>query len=182
MKITQIFFLVIVTYLTTCRPERSPEPTLPDYYFGTATALKNGQVWETNPFCKFPKYKYDRFFIEFNLLKSDFSRTEELSFEDVPIMPGTYHVIHKYGSGDSMVSADYSYWDYDQFNGGYNVSETGDPSTNFITIESFDTLTKEVKGRFSVIFGVYQYPINLSDPPDTIKITDGQFHGKVIRD
>jgi hypothetical protein len=60
--------------------------------------------------------------------------------------------------------------------GDYGIIEAD--SSSFVMIDSYDTVSREIKGWFDLLFTAIHKPS--SDAPDTIRITKGVFHGKVL--
>jgi hypothetical protein len=69
-------------------------------------------------------------------------------------------------------------WDADQPLGGYHILES-DSSTNVVSLTAYDTLSKEIKGTFNLSFIVSGRPY--PSYPDTIRLKNGQFSGKIIK-
>jgi len=91
---------------------------------------------------------------------------------------GTYPVLDNPPQlRDSVERAKYYYLDQDVLYGVYKVLESD--TTNAITISSYDSVSREIKGTFNVTF----VPEHLPYPgaPDTIRFRNGQFHTKIIK-
>lgn len=107
-------------------------------------------------------------------LKDGYFRCKRLSFHKVPVLTGRHLIDH---SVDTLIGARYFYVDHDVVYGVYKVLESD--STNAITISSYDSVSREIKGSFNVTF----VPEHLPYPgaPDTIRFRNGWFHTKIIK-
>lgn len=106
-----------------------------------------------------------------------FTSGEIFSIVKIPFIPGTYQVYNTLiQTNDSIAGALFGYIDYDEFKGNYTILESD--SSSFVTLESYDTITKEIKGRFDLTFikDIKPYP----EASDTIRFRDGYFHTKII--
>ncbi|MBK8923611.1 MAG: hypothetical protein IPM81_19315 [Saprospirales bacterium] len=78
---------------------------------------------------------------------------------------------------DGLVGSHYFFNDDDFLLGYYDVLEAD--SSSFMTILSYDTVTREVKGTFEATYIVKQRPY--PGAPDTIRLRNGVFHTKVLQ-
>jgi hypothetical protein len=107
---------------------------------------------------------------------------EGLDFIKVPLIPGRYKVI-KFSfecNENDPVYADFGTYsdDGDVVQDLYEVLESEE---NYITIESFESKNREVKGKFQVTFIIHQRSVNdPSNLPDTLRFTNGVFHTKIL--
>lgn len=172
MKAYQIAFILLVL-LAACSKEPEPEPPAGPWW-GETTALENGMNWNGSPFAIFDKKDSSRMSIQIDSLKYGYFRCKNLYFSKVPVYPGTY-IIDR--SVDTLIGSKYFYLDHDVLYGVYIVLESD--TTNAITISSYDSVSREIKGSFNVTF----VPEHLPYPgaPDTIRFRNGQFHTKIIK-
>lgn len=167
-----IFFLLIAS----CGKEYQ-EPTISPYW-GEVTVEKNDVLWKGKPYAAVNKKFSDRLDIIIDSLDENGLVWEALSFYKVPSRSGTYRIFDTTSQEqDSLVGSRFYYVEVDILYGVYIVLEAD--SSSFITLTSYDTVSKEVKGTFDVTFikGVKPYP----DAPDTIRLRNGNFHTKVIK-
>ena len=76
---------------------------------------------------------------------------------------------------DSLVGASFSYWEADLALGYYTVLESD--SSSFVTLTSYDPVTKELRGTFDITFIVAHRPY--AGAPDTLRVRNGVFHTRV---
>jgi hypothetical protein len=171
-----IFWMLAIAglYISCKDPDPAP-PTLPDDYWGEASAQKNGQLWTANPACyisiidgKTINLQLDSFFAEYYL-------KEALHFSGIPFDTGTYEVARLDITQDENVEASHGYFDDDVSIGAYQILETD--GSNFLVLESYDILSKEIKRKFDLTFIVSKRPY--PGAPDTIRFREGKFHGKL---
>jgi hypothetical protein len=173
-----IFFAILVAIgLASC--DKTPESyPLPSYYWGNASALLNGQNWIGHPFAGVHINNIKGFSININVLDgSNIYKLEELNFAQIPFVPGKYALHNPVpGVNDDLTRGAYFILDDDVTLGNYIVLESD--SSSFITLMSYDSLAKEVKGTFDVTFIVDHKA--RPDSPDTIRFKNGQFHTKFV--
>lgn len=169
--------LLLLFFITSCKKEPKISPPN-DPHWGEAMAGKNGILWTATPYAAANRnvgYGLDILIDsldEYHLLR------ERLSFYKVPIIPGTYLVSNTLPqTNDSLVGSALFYVDVDILYGVYDILEAD--SSSFITLISYDTVTKEIKGTFDVTFiaSIKPYP----GAPDTLRLRNGTFHTKVIK-
>lgn len=175
IRLTQLSLCLII--IAAC--QKSPSvPEAPVVYWGTVGVNKNGVAWAASSsvsiHTKFEN-KLNISFIQFD--KYGFKR-EKCGIFKIPAFAGTYPLHNtSIQVDDSLVGANFFYNDDDFLLGYYNVLEAD--SSSFVTIASYDTITKEVKGSFDIIFKVGQRPF--PGAPDTIHMENGVFHTKVLK-
>lgn len=173
MRYSLFCFLAITLYIS-CKKD-PPQPVEPSPFWGEASATINGKVWTAQPTAvvSFPHghgwdIAIDSF--EFGILR------EVLGIYKLPFTPGTYPVINTIAQvNDSLVGGGFSYWTGDQSDGRYTVLETD--SSSFVTMQSYDSITKELRGTFDLTFIVFHRPYPAA--PDTLRVRNGMFHTKV---
>ena len=170
-------FLMISTIFLSCKQEAPPISTLSERYWGEASAQQNGQFWKANPVCWVDRVDDFTLVVQLDSFYSGvsgYSLRESLTMAKIPPAPGEY-TVHKYQQYATKTRASLGIWDDDQPLGDYEIVEA-DSATNKVTILSYDTLSKEIKGTFNLTFKVTKRPY--PDYPDTIRYTNGVFHGK----
>jgi len=175
-----IYFFAAISILSACNKKADIEPVLPPNYWGEATAEKNGQLWSAHPGCwidlvdkKSIVVELDSFFKGRRL----YYLAESLIIAKIPPIPGTYKVERSFVD-TAGTNSHFGFWDDDQPLGLYNILES-DSATNRVTLASYDTLTKEIKGSFNLTYIVVNRPY--PHTPDTIRFRNGQFHGKLVK-
>lgn len=168
---------MLLILLTSCEKEsQTSEQEGP--WWGEAAAEKNGNPWEGNPYAVTSKNFPDRLDIFLDSLDGNNLPREALSFYEVPLVSGTYPVLDAPPQvKDSLVRSKFYYLEVDILYGVYKILEAD--SSSFITITSYDSVSKEVKGTFDVTFITEIKPY--SSAPDTIRMRNGAFHTKVIK-
>ncbi len=171
------YFIAILLLLAVSCKKGSEIPEEQNPYWGTVTVDKNGVPWTALPSVSIsPKFK--------DKLNFNFTQVDELGFKrekcgiiKVPAQEGAYPLSNtSIQVDDGLVGSNYFFNDYDLLLGYYDVLEAD--SSSFVTITSYDTLTREVKGAFEATFIVRQRPY--SGAPDTIRLRNGIFHTKVL--
>ena len=177
MKAYQIAILQLVLLLAACSKEPAPEPPAGPWW-GETRALENNQIWQGKPYAVVSKDYPTRVLIAMDSVSNGYYVTKGLNFYRIPLRVGTYPVLDNPPQiRDSVERAKYYYLDYDVLYGVYKVLESD--TTNAITISSYDSVSREIKGSFNVTF----VPEHLPYPgaPDTIRFRNGQFHTKIIK-
>jgi hypothetical protein len=169
--------IYIALILTSCTQEpQEPAPEGP--WWGEASATKNGISWIGKPYAVTSKEYSDRVNISIDSLMNDYYTTKSLEIYRVPVYLGTYRIFDNLPKiNDSIVRAKYYFVDYDVLYGTYKVLESD--SSSFITVTSYDSVSKEVKGTFDVTLVKEISPG--PNAPDTIRFRNGMFHTKVIK-
>lgn len=168
---------MLLILLASCEKEPQP-PQQEGPWWGEAAAEKNGIQWEGSPYAVVSKNFPDRLTIFLDSLDKNSLRREQLSFYRVPLIGGTYPVLDAPPQvEDSLVRSTLYYVEVDVLYGVYKILEAD--SSSFITITSYDSVSKEVKGTFDVTFITEIKPY--ASAPDTIRMRNGTFHTKVIK-
>ena len=170
-----LFLFLIATVFISCK--KDPAPVVePSPFWGEAAATINGKAWAAQPTAWVNPVHKNNWYIEidsfdrFNILR------EGLNLKKIPFIPGTYPVVNTDSQvNDSLVGASFSYWEGDLGLGYYTVLESD--SSSFVTLESYDPITKELRGRFDLTFIVAHRPY--AGAPDTLRVRNGRFHTKV---
>ena len=168
-----VFCVFISFFLACCSdPEK---PSLPDDYWGEASAERNGKPWITNPACWIDRNDNTNIVVQLDSFIDSYYLKESLIILGIPPFLGTYKV-HKATAAIELNSS-LSMWDADFPIGGYILLEA-DSNTNLVTLASYDTLSKEVKGTFNLTYVFVSKPF--PDYPDTLRFKNGKFHGKIL--
>lgn len=177
MKIFNIICLGLSLIFFSCKKENPGEnPKLSPNHWGESSAQKNGLSWTADPVCWIDIVDHSTMHIELDSTINGYFLTESLSFHEVPAMTGSYDISKSAGSPNGEADAYLYFWESDVPLGLYHVLE-GHP--NQLTISSFDTTSKEIKGSFTLTLLVDHRPY--PGAPDTIRFTNGQFHGRLYK-
>jgi hypothetical protein len=152
-----------------CKKQQDPAPQISSDYWGDASAQINGKLWTAHPVCWIDVIDHKTITIQLDSFYNITQLAEDLFFAHIPPKPGTYkvsRVVYNPNAPDALSSAL-----------GYDILETA--NINEIVVESYDTLSKEIRGTFDVTFIVSGRPYPNS--PDTLRLQDGKFHGKLIK-
>jgi hypothetical protein len=169
-----LFSLFSLVAITSCAP--TPEkPSLDEGYWGEASALRNGETWRTNPACWISQIDKTTLIVQLDSFIDKYYYKEGLIINGIPPQVGTYPV-KKFKGNEINLHSVLSMWDYDLPLGGYHLLES-DSNTNRVTLLSYDTLTRELTGSFNLSFLVSGRPY--PSYPDTIRFTNGFFHGRL---
>jgi hypothetical protein len=169
--------IYIALILASCTKDPT-EPAPEGPWWGDARADKNGTSWVGKPYAVTSKEYSDRVNLSIDSLEYGYYLTKSLEIYRVPLRQGTYPIFDNLPKiNDSIVRAKYYFVDYDVLYGTYKVLESD--SSSFITITSYDPVSKEVKGTFDVTLVKEIAPG--PNAPDTIRFRNGMFHTKVIK-
>ncbi len=173
MKI-QTLMLACLLCLAACYRTPPPEDNSP--YWGTTEAIKNGTPWVGEPF-SFVNINHGKGLeIIIDSVYTSGFRKESLSFSKVPFQPGKSPLVNTFPqTDDGLAGAHYFILEDDIILGNYTVLESD--SSSFITLTSYDSTSKELKGIFDITFIVDHRP-NASYP-DTIRFRNGRFHTRL---
>ncbi|MFN0214141.1 MAG: hypothetical protein ACKVT2_07780 [Saprospiraceae bacterium] len=170
----QILILAFLFGLAACDKNLPPADDSP--YWGTTEALINGKQWSGEPFSFININHGKGFQIIVDSLDKYGIRREALSFSKVPFQPGKSLLINTFPqTDDGLVGAHYFILDDDVILGNYKVLESD--SSSYITLMSYDSISRELKGTFDITFIVDHRPD--ASYPDTIRFRNGQFHTRL---
>ena len=150
-----------------------PGPSV--HHWGIAEALQNGILWKANPICQVQDSSEQTAFISLDSFTSRW--TEILSFSEVPCVPGTYDIRPSTWPPDGIPSAHFYYWNYDVAAAEYIPLEG---SGNRLVVESYDPVSREIRGLFDLDM-VLQQRQGYLEAPDTIRFSNGKFHGRLYK-
>jgi len=175
MKIKIVYFFVF-SLLFSCQKEVSP-------YWGNAEMNFNGRKWETRQVvCEFMKGKClnPEIIIVFEKYDQPTLTTEMIAIGKLPSAKG----VHKISKIDYQnypdctyphANASYRTYEIDATKESYEILEGEE---NYVEITDFDENSKEVKGRFYLVF-IVRSKWSQSVLPDTLRFTEGRFHARV---
>lgn len=172
----RFYALLICIVFIACKKE--PAPVLPGpsaNHWGAADALQNGILWKANPLCSWQDSIEHTAFIHLDSFSTRW--TEILSFSEVPCIPGTYEIRPSTWPEDGIPSAYFHYWNYDFAAATYTPLEG---NGNRLVIESYDPVSREIKGLFDVVMVLQQWQ-GYPEAPDTIRFINGKFHGRLYK-
>lgn len=171
-----LLLLVAIIIFVSCKKEEPTPVKEPSNFWGEASATINGTPWTAQPIAWVNLiYKNNWLFSIASFDQSGILR-KSLSLIKVPFTPGTYPIVNSDAQvNDSLVGADFRYWEADLGLGYYTVLESD--SSSFVTLASYDPVTKELRGTFDLTFIVSHRPY--AGAPDTLRVRNGRFHTKV---
>ncbi|MDX1913760.1 MAG: hypothetical protein SFV22_19850 [Saprospiraceae bacterium] len=178
MKFHTATFAFFCSLLLSSCDKTYPLPTIEELgYWGSASAIRNNMSWTGAPISVAidNDYQGKGFQISIDSLDKYGIPQESLTFSKVPFQPGKSYLFDTYQqTDDGLVGAHYFILDDDVLIGSYKVVED---STSFITLTSYDSTSRELKGIFEATFVVEHRP----DPtyPDTIRFRNGHFHTRL---
>jgi hypothetical protein len=171
------FFWILITagLYTACKDPVPEPPSLSDDYWGESSAQKNGELWTADPSCFIDIIDGETINIALDSFFESYYLKEGLYFREVFAEIGTYKIVKWNAVKDGQTDAFLNVWSGDQSLGAYDILESD--STNRLILESYDTLSKEIRGKFDLTFIVRKRPY--PNAPDTIRFREGKFHGKL---
>lgn len=184
--------LVLCLLLTFCKKEEET-PSLPnpgfvpvhspcDTSLGFAEAMKLTAAWKAGVNCRSYDVSGEKFWLlEFTTCSSDGSERENLFFGRVPeANPVQLFQIHKTQNSipSGTVISGYATFasDGDVLEDFYHTDTL--LSTNYLRIETWDSLTNRVSGSFQVSFGIKEPRRNLQNPKK-VTFSSGKFWAKL---
>jgi hypothetical protein len=171
----KFILLVSIIFFTACGKSPEPVPLPPDYW-GEVSAERNGQLWTAHPACFIDLIDKTNLVISIDSFQTGAYLKESLSLYDIPPTPGTYRVYRREAANLKKLNSALSTWESDTSTGLYQLVEA-DSNTNRVTLFSYDTISKEIKGSFNLTFWAKDKPF--PSYPDTIRLKNGKFHGKI---
>ncbi len=174
MKYT-LFSLIGIALLISCKKDPAPVKE-PSKFWGEASATVNGEAWAAQPTAFVNLIYGNNWSIVTALFDQSGILRESLELTKVPFTPGTYPIVNSDPQiNDSLVGADFTYWEDDLALGLYTVLESD--SSSFVTVDSYDSTTRELRGKFDITFIVAHRPY--PGALDTLRVRNGVFHTKV---
>lgn len=169
------WILAAAVCFAACKDPKPEPPALPEGFWGTASAQKDGKLWTASPFCRIDLIDGETLTIQLDSFWHGDYLVEALDFYKIPPAAGIYKVIQWNAAKDGKVGAHLTYWDDDVALGIYDV--LGTATSNQLVVESYDTASGELKGTFDLVFLVSHRPY--PNAPDTIRFREGKFHGRI---
>ena len=168
-------YLLIITFCISCK--KNKETTSPPDFEGTVTAELNGEYWEANSVVALLNFATDEGInMRFRVFDGNFY--EKLTFIKVPFVVGTYPLENANSQEvDGKVGGFYSFNDYDVVLAFYKIVEAD--SSSYITLESYDEATQEVRGTFDATLFLKSHYDTANEYPDTLRFKNGVFHAKI---
>ncbi|MCU0391846.1 MAG: hypothetical protein MUE81_12070 [Thermoflexibacter sp.] len=177
MKIKIVCFFSLL-FLFSCQKEISP-------YWGNAEMSFNGSKWEITELMGTLDRRCSEEKISLIIQKTNklSGITEHLSFSHIPKRQGIYNISHVEwtdGSLDAYCknSQICAYFNTLEFNASMDTYIILDNLQNYLEITDFDKNSKEIKGRFYLVF-IVRSQWSQSVLPDTLRFTEGKFHARV---
>lgn len=178
-----LVLVLLVLALSTCRKEEGFD----EYgFFGEGTAYLNGAAWSgktgvffTDVFCAPDSC------IGIKLLyrnKNGYLRGD-ITLNHVPLQVGRQTLNYAWPvSQDVYCALSYSTWadDGDIVTGDYSVFEQND--SNYLEILELNLKTGDISGRFQAAVARHEFWTPAGQVPDTIRITEGVFRGRIFRE
>jgi hypothetical protein len=148
-----------------------------DYYWGTFTAKKNGDPWIAEIRTTNSSLSTSKININIHTISQSGEVLEKLSLFKVPATVGLYRLSYTFNQppDDSLVGCIYSNGYQDQLIDSYLLSPND--STSYLEITAYDSKTKEIEGRFSLI--VWPFAKGSWNAPDSIVFSNGAFHTRI---
>lgn len=177
MKIRYLLPLFIAIVYIACKKGVQAPPEDTNIYWGVISVNKNGTPWIALPSVRMHTRFENKLNFSFTHFDENGFKRERCGVFKVPAQPGTYSLHNtSIQVDDSLVGSTLFYTDDDLLLGYYDVLEAD--SSSFVTITSFDSITKEVRGNFEIIYKVSKYPF--PGAPDTIRMQNGIFYTKIL--
>jgi hypothetical protein len=180
MKYSTTLLCALFIVLFACKKKEEPLPALDPIYMGEATGLKNGKPWQSYSRLFLSYGNNPKYALEFDSLYYNSYLLETLSFSNFSLQPDTCRLFRSNSEnlknrGDSVLTA-LSYLEHDVTIGSYQLCES---ANNQLIIESYDTVTQQMKGRFELTFIVAERPY--PSEPDTVRYTNGRFDARLYK-
>jgi hypothetical protein len=182
MKKINFYFLISIQFiplLISCHKDSKPE-----FYWGEATALKNGSAWIAKPRAgtndqMAVEKEIDIVSILMSVYDSEGIQKESLSLEKFSLEKG-YNKIYPWFIADTsfLTGGFYATCFDDAVRNTYKICEDKE---NYLTVNSYDENSKIIEGTFQLTF-IIELPRSKDEPdaPDTIRFTNGKFKTKIF--
>lgn len=175
MKVIVCLFFSFLILTSGCKKDK-----IRGQYFGTASALLNGTEWKAGKVtCTVDQGCYNgKLGIQFLVYSSEGYARESIGFHKIAMRTGlkkVYPINYLNACNDTLDGTYHTLTDDgDVTLDSYNAIPTSD---NFLNIEKYDDVTKEIWGTFTIAYEILtRQSIN---SPDTIRITNGKFHTRI---
>jgi len=177
----KIYYLIILSALLIISCKKGEKiPIEPSPYWGEISAKKDGITWTASPYAilNINLNTGNHIDMSFDSITQGGILRESCGLYKVPLIKGTYPVVNTLISKkDSLVGGNFFYTEADILYGSYDILESD--SSSFVTLLSYDSITKEVKGEFDLTFIVKYKPYK--EAPDTIRLRNGTFHTRIFK-
>lgn len=169
--------LMFLVFFEACKKNTDPKPSLPEGYFGEVVTERNGKKWTGYTACWIDIIDQKNININLDSFENGYFLRESLTLYTIPPKTGTYKV-YRLAPSKTKLHSSFGVWEGDLPLGEYEILEA-DSATNTVTLSTYDTLSKEIKGTFNLSFIVTDKPYPTY--PDTIRLKNGKFSGKLIK-
>jgi hypothetical protein len=182
-----LFFLLLLFSFTTCRKESVFDE---HGFYGEGSAKLNGVSWtgKTGVFFKkgvWADFCYPDTCIAVKILhyNQNGELRGDITLNHVPLHTGKQTLNYAWPtSKDVLCAFSYSEWasDGDVITGGYDVFEQND--NNYLNITELNLKTGDISGKFQATVVRHEFWTPAGQQPDTVRITEGTFKGKIFRE
>lgn len=172
--ITSLLFLVCI-FLSNCEKSTNPYPDFPEGRWGTATAKLNGNEWKATCKSFIDEENPGHWSLSFSVHKNNYYYLGSLTFFNISAQTDSSDVTKYIFEEKGGVRGYYSLFDADTPLGDYHILNDAEP--NYFMVDSYDSVSREIKGRFEVTFLVNHAPD--ANAPDTVRFTEGKFHARL---
>ncbi|MEY4905974.1 MAG: hypothetical protein RLZZ292_3789 [Bacteroidota bacterium] len=149
-------------------------------YWGDIKATKNGKNWEKYLFTGMYMDNSTLFSLLFLRVDKLGQNREIIDIDRLPFKVATYNFKKEdYSNNTTFFSYGTLVSDGDVPGNSYELFESSNNIPNRLEITKIDTITKEIWGKFSANLVVTKRGENVS--PDTVILTDGVFHAKLLK-
>ncbi len=167
---------VVYIFLSNCEKSANPYPDLPERYWGTATAILNGKEWKADCVSYIDKENPGHWSLSFSVFKNNYYALENLSFYNLTAQADSSDVTKVITFKEKEgIRGYYKLFDADLALGDYHILNGAKP--NYFAVDSYDSVSREIKGRFEVTFLVNRRPE--ANAPDTLRFTEGKYHARL---
>ena len=183
----QLIFLLLLLSLTTCRKDSVFDE---HGFYGKGSAKLNGVPWsgKTGVFFKtgvWADFCYSDTCIAIHFFhRNQYGELRgKITLDHVPLHTGRHTLNYAWPvSEDVLCALSYSEWvsDGDVVTGDYSVFEQNDD--NYLDITDLNLKTGDISGKFQATVVRHEFWTPAGQQPDTIRITEGTFTGKIFRE
>ena len=174
--ITTLLLCLVCIFLSNCEKSTNPYPDFPEGRWGTSTAKLNGNEWKATCKSYIDVENPGHWSLGFAVHENNYYFLEGLDFYNVTAQTDSSNVTKVISFKEKEgVRGYYSLFDVDITLGDYHILNDAKP--NYFTVDSYDSVSREIKGRFEVTFLVNRAPD--ANAPDTVRFTEGKFHARL---
>ncbi len=178
--VRQLILFILILGLMACNKD---DGLIPDIYTGTATALKNGEEWNSlvsfDEMSSFPS----SFILSTGVYNNEGHLREIFDIRRIRPNMNIQEITSTDNQNDlDLLSADYSTIldDGDVLGDIYDLDTTA--TDNFIQITNYNASRAEIKGIFNVSLVLTRDSNEPGTPPQNLVFTNGRFTVKVQRE